>query len=250
VKTSKKSCAENYILAPHAVFLSAQDGSARVLDLNGQFYTLSAIGADILSSVLMSELDFSVGKIAGIYGVDSFKVRQDASNLIQKFRRQGVILNRSGKFWHSIWNMIALLISAPLLLAIRLLIWHRPCRIWLLLLLSRASFFMFGWERTVQVWNSCLRLRKNKKINDVGRILEDIDVLVRQTASNHPFQMQCKERSLCCWVMTRIVGIRTRLVVGIQIFPLEGHCWCEYDNEILTDARTRCDNYSVLRTYQ
>jgi Transglutaminase-like superfamily len=76
-----------------------------------------------------------------------------------------------------------------------------------------------------------------------------IDTAVRQAAARHILKVECKERALCCWVLARRAGVPAQLVVGICLFPLEGHCWCECGEWIFSDDRDRCASYHPVITY-
>jgi hypothetical protein len=62
--------------------------------------------------------------------------------------------------------------------------------------------------------------------------------------------MACKERALCCWALARAAGLAATLVVGLQLFPLAGHCWCEVGSWTLSDDRARCDLYTPVIRYE
>jgi hypothetical protein len=73
--------------------------------------------------------------------------------------------------------------------------------------------------------------------------------MIRQLASGHPLPMACKERALACWLLLRWEGLAARLVVGLEFFPLVGHCWCEVGSLVLSDYPDHCEFYTPVLNY-
>jgi hypothetical protein len=69
---------------------------------------------------------------------------------------------------------------------------------------------------------------------------------VRAAVAGHPFAVACKERALCSWSLARTAGLRATLIVGIELFPIAGHCWCEVSERPLGDDQGRCDQFTPV----
>ena len=119
-----------------------------------------------------------------------------------------------------------------------------------LLLLARCCFALFGWARTVAAWQTSV-WQPEYPVPTVGSddIIARIDDTVRQRAAHLPLT-DCKERALCCWFLLCSMGIPAVLVVGIQVYPLTGHCWCQVGAHVLTDFSDRCDDYTPVIRYE
>jgi hypothetical protein len=64
-------------LQPNVIFLLANDGSGRLLNLNGNFYALSTSGARILKELLERSPEEATDHLAFRYGVDAEQVKLD-----------------------------------------------------------------------------------------------------------------------------------------------------------------------------
>lgn len=82
------------------------------------------------------------------------------------------------------------------------------------------------------------------------KIIEAIDEKVRTIAAKHLLNIGCKERALCCWTLIRSYGLPVKLVLGVDLFPLASHCWCEFGSEILTDYSDRCERFTPILSYE
>src|SRR5215471_342899 len=67
----------DYVLAPDVILLLVKDGTARLLDLWGNFYAISATGATMLFETLRQGTVAAAHKIAVQYNVDIYQVRRD-----------------------------------------------------------------------------------------------------------------------------------------------------------------------------
>ena len=79
--------------------------------------------------------------------------------------------------------------------------------------------------------------------------VQTIDAAVRGAASRHAFSVECKERSLSCWSLARAAGLPATVVLGINLFPVAGHCWCESGPWTLSDYEDRCQNFTPVVRY-
>jgi hypothetical protein len=116
------------------------------------------------------------------------------------------------------------------------------------LALARLSFALFGWTRTVAVWQEAHAHFPTRQagVGDAETI-RALDRIVRAAVAGHPIAVACKERALCSWSLARAAaGLHAALVVGIDLFPMAGHCWCEVGTQTLGDDRDRCDHFTPV----
>ena len=53
-------------------------------------------------------------------------------------------------------------------------------------------------------------------------------------------------RALCSWSLARAAGLHAALVVGIDLFPIAAHCWCEVGTQTLGDEREHCNSFTPV----
>ena len=240
-----------YELSPNVVFLPVQDGTARLLDMGGKFYAIGQVGAEMLKGILDQGVEATVIRLAGQYEVEPRRIQKDLHTLLDDLRSQGLICNRQEERKPRTGGGWPALILVP---AIRLV--YRLRRSWdaraaALLTLARLSFACFGWTRTVAAWRqSHLPLDVDVSEDQAENAIKAVDKAVRGVATRHLFKMACKERALCCWSMLRWSGLPATLVVGVELFPLAGHCWCEVGPRTLSDFSDRCEMFTPVIRYQ
>jgi hypothetical protein len=235
-------------LTPHVTLVLAQDGTARLLDMGGGFYALSAIGAQMLQETLEQGSDAAVRELAQRYQVSPSRVRADLGALLQQLSRQGLLRNeQQGSCDAKLWLAQILV---PCLFVTRYLSCGRT-RVALMLTFAKLALLCFGWGRTVTVWQRCLRrfVPRDRAPLDEHKV-RSLDQAIRRMAAGHPFPMACKERALSCWALLHWAGVPATLVVGLEIFPLMGHCWCEAGQWIISDYDDNCDLYFPVRRYE
>lgn len=237
-----------YVLAWDLVVVQVEDGTARLLDMGGSFYSVSAIGAEMLAATLEHGTESAVRQIAGRYDADVCQVRADLQTFVRDLVERG-LLHKNDRPPRP-RTILACLLIAPLLRFAHHCLPSGKARAAVLLTLAWMSVRLFGWSRTVQAWRSQLCRDQN---HSEGGLWEDtakaVDETVRWAAASHPLAMECKERALACWSLARRAGLPAALVVGIQLFPLSGHCWCQLGPWTLSDDRERCDQFRAVLEY-
>ncbi len=235
-----------YWLAADVVFVPVDDGSARLLNMSGSFYALSSSGAEMLRGVLDAGVRATVREIVGRYDVDPARVQSDLSDLLRKLRRARLV--RTGEL--SSWTLR--LRAGLARLAVGLVFETIPLHTapTALMVFARMCFALFGWAHTASAWSrSAGRGAVHGDANDLTERLDRLDATIRNVAARLP-SVECKERALCTWFLLGRQGIPATLVVGIDLFPLAGHCWCEVGSRVLTDFEDRCEAYLPVARYE
>jgi hypothetical protein len=230
-----------YQLAPDVVFVLADDASARLLDLSGSFYALSATGAEMLRGVLSNGVEATILDIASQYDLDPSWVRSDLKDLLEKLERSRLVLPPSSRASSS--RLRPAVARAAVALMFRLPVRRSPVA---LLIFARLCFACFGWSDTVAAWGRMTFRDARRGYTDAD--LDRVDLAVRDAAARLPF-VDCKERALSAWFLLCCGGIPATLVVGIHWYPLAGHCWCEVGPRKLTDFEDRCGTYQQVARY-
>ena len=237
-----------YALASDVVLLTVDDGSARLLDLDGDFHALPAIGAALLRAALAEGIEPAVRHVAAEYDVDPARVRADLIHLLDDLIRRGLVRTPGARRGARLLRAIAARASIDPALRLIRLTCGRRIHAALLLICARVSFAVFGWAQTVRTWQACCRSPRLSAQQGHEDAIAAIDAEIRDWAARLPL-MACKERALCCWYLLSMRGIPATLMVGVQLFPLMGHCWCEADGRVLTDFSDRCDAFTPIARY-
>jgi len=247
----------DYRLAPDVLFLRIQDGSARLLDPGGNFYALSQMAAQMLYEALHENTAAVAAHIATEYHADVSHVQSDLHAFLHGLEEKRLIshVRRSRRSFQS-KHALSLLVLAPLLHAISVCPCSLQRKTWALLTLACVAVRLFGWPRTVASWHSYLVRTQSTQKNASGDMtaeleqsIKDIDEAIRSVAARHFLHVECKERALACWWLLCSADFAARLVLGVHLFPLGCHCWCEVGQLVLSDDEGRCEQFMPVHSY-
>jgi len=110
-----------------------------------------------------------------------------------------------------------------------------------------------NWECAVELCAAAIRRdarRTTPAATKRGETLAGLDRVARRVAARSTFRAECKERALLFWTLAGRLGVAVELVVGVRLYPLEGHCWCEDGGVHLSDDATRCMMFRPIRRYR
>jgi hypothetical protein len=235
-----------YFLPPDVILVTVDDGSARLLDMAGGFHAVPAVGALMLKETLTNGADAAVTRIATTYGVARQQVQNDLAVFLCELEKQGLLCSeRSRRRGPGGASGLARLLLRPSLEATHRLLRSPEAKARALLALARLSFALFGWARTVAVWKDAhARFPARPAGERDGETIQALDQAVRAAVASHPVSVACKERGLCSWSLARAAGLHASIIVGVFLFPIAGHCWCEVGTQTLGDDRERCDEFT------
>lgn len=247
----------DYRLAPDVIFLRIQDGSARLLDLGGNFYALSQMGAQMLYGALHGDTAAVAVRIATEYHAEIFHVQSDLHAFLLDLEEKRLIshVRRSRRLFQS-KRIFPLFVLVPLLRAIAACPCSLQRKTWALLTLAFVAVRLFGWPRTIASWHYCLARTQSMQEYASGNVTteleqsaKDVDEAVRSIAARHFLHVECKERALTCWWLLCSAGFPAKLVLGVHLFPLGCHCWCEVGQLVLSDDEDRCVQFTPVHSY-
>jgi hypothetical protein len=225
------------------------DGSARLIDLDGAFYAASRTAAEMLQGVLTDGVDLTIDRLAERYALSRERIRTDLETLLADLAKRGLIeRSDTPSRRNRLRRRMARIAMAP---AFRLLGLVRPSErltILALLVFARACTAVFGWGPTVAAWRAAIRPRGLLPQPEQEAFIRRIDDAIRRIAAKVP-SVDCKERALCCWYVLCSRAIAANLVVGVQLFPMAGHCWCQVGDRVLTDSPRRCAAFVPIVRY-
>jgi hypothetical protein len=239
----------DYILGRDVLLVPATDGSARLLDLGGEFYAIGQVGATMLAETLARGPQAAALAIAERFGVAIDRVESDLQLFLKQLQDKGLLqrgpapaARRGGKVLPYVVILFTLRILQHGVRSLRV-------KAWILLALARLCFSVFGWTRTVAALQRCLPAANAAVTPEQHGAVTMVDQAVRRAAAGHLLRVECKERALGCWALLRSSGVAADLVIGIHLFPLTGHCWCEAGPWTLSDDQARCDGYQPVLRY-
>ena len=177
--------------------------------------------------------------VARHYQVDERSVRADLDGFLADLARRRLLTAPFGsQHAAGVAPRLAPLFLAPLRQLVQGGLGSLEATVWALLSLGYISFHLFGWSVTVETWRQCSgRLGGATALQSTRELADWLDQATRTVASSHLLNIGCKERALCCWTLARAAGLPAQLVLGIDLFPLASHCWCEIDSHVLSDYR-------------
>jgi Transglutaminase-like superfamily/Coenzyme PQQ synthesis protein D (PqqD) len=236
-----------YFLSPDVIFVTIDDGSARLLDMAGSFHAVPEIGTRMLQETLTNGAGAAVTRIAEDYGVEPQRVQNDLAAFLGELEKQGLLCNRRSRCDRPGGATVLAYLLRPFLDAAHRLLRSPETKAFALLTLARLSFALFGWTRTIAVWKDAhARFPARQASERDAETLTALDRSVRSAAASHPVSVACKERALCSWSLARAAGLHASIVVGVYLFPIAGHCWCEVGAQTLGDERERCDQFTPV----
>jgi hypothetical protein len=242
----------DYVLAPDVILLLVSDGTARLLDLRGNFYAISATGATMLFETLRQGTVAAAHKIAAQYDVDIHQVRGDLQAFLEGLEPER-LLHRPGPSpaRHRPTSITPSLVLVPVLRCVHAWMPSVKARARALLVLAYISIRVFGLPRTLTVWRRLYhKIPHRHDVRAVEQTARAIDGAVRAAAADHPLRLACKERALCCWALLRFEGLPATLVLGVDLFPFTSHCWCQLGSLVLSDDEDRCQRFTAVLSYE
>ena len=235
-----------YFLPPDVILVTVADGSARILDMAGGFHAVPTVGARMLQETLTNGAAAAATRIAEDYRVDVQQVQNDLAGFLGELESQRLLSSQRSRPRRRGVGLARLLLR-PALHGAHGLLGSPATKARTLLALARLSFALFGWTRTVAVWQEAhAHFPAGQADVPDAETIRALDRIVRTAVASHPIPVACKERALCSWSLARAAGLHAAVVVGIDLFPMAGHCWCEVGTQTLGDDRDHCDHFTPV----
>ncbi len=236
---------------PAAVVLHlVDDGSARLIDLDGALFAVSRTAAEMLQGVLADGVDATIGRVAERYALPPERIRSDLDALLADLSKRGLIeRSHAPSRRKRLRRLMAGIMAAPTLRLLGLAEPSERLTVLALLVFARVCTAAFGWGPTVAAWRAAIRPKRILPQPEREDFIQRIDGAIRRIAANAP-TVDCKERALSCWYLLCSHGIGAELIVGVQLFPMAGHCWCQVGDRVLTDSAQRCAAFVPVVRYE
>jgi hypothetical protein len=235
----------SFILCAGVVYIEAEDGTSRLVDLGNRFYGLSVVATRMFRATLDAGPEAAAEQLARVFGVPLERVRSDLTTFLVGLERKRLIRRTSDRrIAARASRSVTWAAVVPMLWGARLVPGQRG-KAWLLLAFAWLNCRLLGWAYTVEAWRTGCPCRATSAA-DPEAAMRTIDAAVRSVAASHPLPTECKERALTTWALARVAGVPVELVVGVHLFPLEGHCWCAYNGAVYSDDTERCAQFKPV----
>jgi hypothetical protein len=218
-----------YRLRPDIVVI-VHDENARLLDLrHAKFYAINGVATRMLLLALERGPEAMVSALSQEYEVDKTQVEADWQSLVKEL--ESARLAKAVRL-----RTACTRIPGPLTLRISLA-------------LAWVSFRVLGWERTLRLWRCGKRRIGVSSLTERQSFVAAVDELVRRHAASHVMNPQCKERALVAWRVLQKLGLSSRLVMGVELYPFEAHAWTQCGDQIVGEDRERCKRFTPVAYY-
>jgi hypothetical protein len=212
------------------------------MNLEDHFYGLSVVATRMLQTTLQLGPDAAVERLAEEYGAPPERIRNDLAAFLTDLELKRIIRQTKDRgISDRVGRSLSWAAVTPMLWWIRLIRGQRA-KISLLLALALLNCRLLGWAPTVAAWRRACP-QPLALPPDPDAVMRAIDTTTRSVAASHLLPVACKERALTTWALGRTAGVPVELVVGVQAFPLQGHCWCTYENAVYSDDAERCAQF-------
>ena len=246
---AREEIERNYSLSPSVILVSTEDGTSRLLDMDRNFYAVSASGTQMLHAILTDGRTAAAKRIADTYGIDLSRSIADLDSFVSELQKRQLIRASSGEPTRPARKIFGTVVIG---LSLRLI--HRWFRSWpgkarAVLLWARVAVHTVGWTQTVNALSQCHRGVPGIEAGAPEEIVRTVTDALAHALATRFLRMNCKERGICCWGLLRSAGVPATLTVGVSLVPLSAHCWCEFENRILGDNPEFCKQYLRVAHY-
>ena len=212
----------SYRLASEVVLVPVADGSARLLDLDGQYFALTDVAAQMLRATLDLGPAGAVERIARDWEVDSERARTELERFLAELIRRGLLLTADqSERRRRLRSRPAQVILSGLIHLTRSLRPTYTGKAAGLLTLAKLSCRWLGWAGAVYLWQ---RLFPRPRCLLQGRAADEarqtVDQAVRSALAQSWVATACKERGMVSWALARRAGLDPSLVIGLSFYPL------------------------------
>ena len=241
---------DSYTLRKDVVWLTAEDGSSRLFDMNDVSYGLNELATRMLAALTAGSRQQAIEAITSEFQIERAVADADMQLLIDKLAGLQLIVRADARSESSTppSNRLMRGVMFPALKAVGK-ISNLRVEAFLTMSLIRLFLAMRGLPECAAALEQAARRLGSKDQPVRDRTVEEVEAAVAATVMNHPSKMACKERALCCWFMLKRRRAAAEVVVGVTLSPVTGHCWCESGNRIIADTVERCSNFTPIWRY-
>ncbi|MFN7877409.1 MAG: hypothetical protein ACK5PB_18965 [Pirellula sp.] len=204
------------------VLQNGENGSLRIVNLNGKVLALDKCGADWLEKLMTDHEQFL--KLPG------------ASEFANSLQSAGVVVRQS--MGYRITNLIRHAACQFLIATILPLCSILPgveLRIRWMMIAVKLLIYGLGWKTVVDSivacrhWLALFPGLSNRKPHD------ELESLLMNAASRCVIGAACKERAILFFLLNLKLWPMVKIIVAFQWTPLGGHSWCEIAGAAFTD---------------
>jgi hypothetical protein len=238
-------------LAPNVVLLLLEDGTARLLDLDGDACALSSTAASMLDDALHDPLATTARRMVDRYGIDPHRAEADTRAFLSGLEQKGLIrrISPTAPTVSTCRSTPAPRWVVALLRMIHACPGSLSSRITALLTVAYFATRWAGWTGAVAAWRRHYSQPSLSSGAGSSRQIDAIDQAVHAVAARHPLKIGCKERALCSWGLLRGTDQPAKLILAVELFPMACHCWCQLGSRIIGDDEERCVRFTPVTEY-
>lgn len=236
--TTKANNQSDYVLGENVILLQVKDGTARIIDLDGEYHAISVTAALILLETLKNGSQKVAERLANEYSIELSQAQEDVRFFLQYLTDKRIIYHLETSKEQDKINKYNLLFFLEFLLKLinRSSI-NFEIKVWIILSLAYFSFRLLGWTKTIKVWQHSFSSTIIVNVQEKDKFINAVDLAIHNVTPYHLLNIECKERALCSWWMLCFAGIPAKLTLGVDLFPLSSHCWCEVGKNIVGDNK-------------
>ena len=239
----------DYALAEDVVWLTAEDGSSRLFEMNNFSYGLNETATRMLTGVTKGSLDDAVEMLADEFQIERAMIRADITLLVDQLLNSKLITanrratNTGNTISHYLISGIYYSIFRWIISKFK----NAKTEAFTTLTAVRICLQHAGLSETVAILERCLpACARTIDRRTADHALDEVESSVEASVHGHALEMACKERALCCWFMLRRRGIPAQVVVGVTLSPVFGHSWCQSGTRIVADTMERCGDFTPI----
>ncbi len=204
------------------VLQNGDNGSLRIINLNGKVLALDECGANWLQRLVADHQAFH--RLPG------------AREFTQALQSAGVVVRQSvGLRLAGIMRHTACRLSIAILMPLISMVPGFNMRMRWMMTVVKLLIYGFGWKTVVDSivvcrhWLSLFPGLNNRKPH------RELESILMNAASRCLLGAACKERAILFFLLNLKLWPRVKIIVAFQWAPLGGHSWCEMDGEAFTD---------------
>ncbi len=215
---------------PAGVIASSRAGTSRVPELGVSCLIRLATTWRPVSVVRYNSADVA-RRVAAVHAVPVERIQKEIEEFVDDLLPSAMIDGacRRDRWVHRLRDRFA----HGLVLLVRSMKWPfrllpTSVRLWMLMTATLLLYQTMGWARAAWIMAALYpRTISRASGSDWGLAARRIDTTVRNLAAGHWLSPGSPERAICGWALLRTEGWPADLVVGVDVFPALGRCWCQ-----------------------
>lgn len=248
VLTCDDSCgtSRDYILRPDVLCVEVWDGTSRVIDFGGESFGLNVTATRMLTTTLTLGSTAAIQQLFASSVISEEQICEDHASLFGDLVRRGVVQRKEMSQSNS--NLKGFLPYVGGKLVESCCIRAATSRSALITLMTLGSIYVrcFGWAKTLRLWRRAVHNATAARVSGLEISIAQFSSNVKNALASCPVPVDCKVRALTSASVLSAAGMPAEIVIGIDLFPFLGHCWCECEGTAIADRIDRCTRFTPV----